>query len=85
MAKKKTEEKKKINAKKDNRILVIATIVIIALIVLVFVFMGLKSDGDSEIEEGEGEVETLLDVGDNPDLGVEDFSSLEVSEEEINS
>ncbi len=70
--------------KKDNKVLMIAVIVITALVVLFFVFRSFDKVGDSGIGELEEEIDAI-DVGDNPDIGVEDFGSLEVSQEEVAS
>ena len=90
MKKKKDEEAKgkatgkKATGKKDSMIWIIAAVIIIALVVLFFAFMSFDKGGDGGTDSLEEDIDSL-DVGDNPDVGVEDFSSLEVSQEEVAS
>lgn len=82
-----------ISEKKGNAWLWIIIILIIAIVVLFFLFRspspekekpGSGADGGEGSGGGaEGDELEALDIGENPDVGVDDFSSLEVSSEEI--
>lgn len=74
------EIKNKAGKKSNTWIWVI--VIIIALLILFFAFRGDK--GGETGGESADEI-TALDVGDNPDLGVDDFDSLQVSQEDIAS
>lgn len=81
-----------VTEKKSNAWLWIVIIVIIAIVVLFFLFKGGEETGgkkDSGKVAGPNgrlpvpdDIEPL-DIGENPDVGVDDFSSLEISSEEI--
>ena len=64
-----------------------AVAIIIVLFVLIFAIKGNKkietTSGDGNVQET-GDINSL-DIGDNPDIGVEDFNSLPSSQEAISS
>ncbi|MDO8509093.1 MAG: hypothetical protein Q7S27_05415 [Nanoarchaeota archaeon] len=76
------------NGKKSNKLIWIVSIVII-LGILFFAFKGGDkeesniNDNDQTADDQEVNEIDGLDVGDNPDIGVDDFNSLLVSQEEI--
>ena len=69
-----------IKNKKGNALLWIA-IILIVLVVLFFIFKGL-SPAKEEVGKEVGDLNSL-DVGENPDLQVDDFDSFQVSSGEI--
>ncbi len=70
------KETKSVAKKKNTWIWVI--VIIVALLILFFAFRG-----DKSLEEETSDDITALDVGDNPDIGVDDFNSLQVSQEDL--
>ncbi|MEK6843810.1 MAG: hypothetical protein AABX83_00100 [Nanoarchaeota archaeon] len=78
------EEKKK---GRGNNKWIWAVAIIIVLLVLIFAIKGNKkietTSGDGNVPET-GDINSL-DIGDNPDIGVEDFNSLPSSQEAISS
>lgn len=84
MANKKISADIKAKTNINNKILIWAIIAIILLLVLIFVFKGIGQNGAGGDKTSEGDIESL-NVGDNPDLSVDDFDSLQVSQEEIST
>ncbi len=75
-------------SKKSNAWIWVVVILIIALLVLFFMFKGGKEEagtGGQQPGTGQqaGDEISNLDVGDNPDIGVDDLNSLPASQEEI--
>lgn len=70
--------------KGNSRILIWAIIIVIVLVVAFFMFKGGNKEGTSITDKTAQQDEiSSLDVGENPDIGVDDLNSLQVSEEEI--
>ncbi len=69
--------------KKKNNAWIWLAVAVIA-VVLILAFYATQKAGD-KIDKQLGEDIDSLDVGDNPDIVVDDFDSLEVSEEDITS
>ena len=74
--------------KKKGNMLVWIIVIIVVLLILFFMFRGGKEAGTKEQQseigrQQPGDEISNLDAGDNPDLGVDDLNSLQVSQEEI--
>ena len=76
------------NIKKRSWIWMWVVIGVILFVVLFFVFRGsektVKGNGEVTPPEKTDDISNL-DIGENPDLGVDDFNSLQISQEEITS
>lgn len=73
-------------AKSNNKIWIWIIVAVIVLLVLFFIFKGGKKEEGGTTTGGAGAENTDIDslaVGDNPDTGVDDFGTLDVSEEDI--
>ncbi len=74
--------------KSNNKIWIWVIVAVIAILVLFFVFKGAKKGDTGTITPpgdgvgGSADINSL-DVGENPDTGVDDFSTLDVSQEDI--
>ena len=81
MAKK---EKKPISSKPmNNKILIWIIVAIIILIALFFIFKAALKEGNIS-NKANTNIDSI-DIGVNPDIIVDDFNSLPISEEEINT
>lgn len=69
--------------KTNNKMWMWIVIAVIVLLVLFFIFKGAKK-GEKIILPGQATADiNSLDVGDNPDIAVDDFGSIDVSQEDI--
>ena len=74
-----------LNVNKGNsRILIWAIIIVIVLVIAFFMLKGGNKEGTGITDKTPQQDEiSSLDVGENPDIGVDDLNSLQVSEEDI--
>ena len=66
----------------NNKVLIYVIIAIIILIVAFFAFKGINKTAEKQGVGKNADINNI-DVGDNPDVGVDDFNTLQVSQEEI--
>ena len=81
-------EKINLNKRGMNNTLIWIVVIVAILLVLFFVFRGSKEGKNAGGETGNAATAdeiSNLDVGENPDMGVDDLNSLPASEEDITS
>ncbi|MBI2449643.1 hypothetical protein HYV49_05095 [Candidatus Pacearchaeota archaeon] len=76
------ENKQRESGMFNNKILIWVIVAVIIILLLFFIFKGGKNGEETTTTSTTVDIDTL-DVGDNPDTGVDDFSELDVSQEDI--
>ena len=82
MPKEKQAEVKKQSGMVNNKILIWIIVIVVVLLILFFVFRGGKKGGEGGTATQPAGIDNI-DVGENPDTGVDDFGILDVSQEDI--
>ncbi len=68
----------------NNKVLIYVIIAIIILLIIFFVFKGINKPIEKQATGKASDIDNI-DIGANPDIAVDDFDSLQVSQEDIST